>query len=205
VCLPPAQIEFVYNNGGYIAQTQGEQYFNIWSDTEPNDTLQTFQKTPGEFSTSIHRRDAASSADCSQVTAVPAMHMQPHAGTLEGSSDACSSAWLKGHLMPSAGTGVSMMPANPDTSWWNATLWKSDPLYNEIAFGASGMQFFLGHHTFTHENMNNVTYNDAYQQIRLNQVRIQFGTSKTPLSAAPPPLLLRRSGWFTVVLYSFLQ
>jgi hypothetical protein len=64
------------------------------------------------------------------------------------------------------------MPANPDTSWWNATLWKTDPLYKEIAFGTSGMQFFLGHHTFTHENMNNVTYNDAYQQIRLNQVQL---------------------------------
>ena len=66
------------------------------------------------------------------------------------------------------------MPVNPDTSWWNDTLWKTDPLYNEIAFGASGLQFFLGHHTFTHENLNNVTYNDAEQQIRLNQVRCQL-------------------------------
>ena len=63
-CLPPvwhapdaapltdllaAQIEMVYNNGGYIAQTQNEQYFNLWSDTEPADTLQTFQKPPGEY------------------------------------------------------------------------------------------------------------------------------------------------------------
>ena len=74
------------------------------------------------------------------------------------------------------------MPTNPDTSWWNATLWKTDPLYNEIAFGTSGMQYFLGHHTFTHENMNNVTYNDAEQQIRLNQVRC-------PLPAASSSLL----------------
>ena len=66
------------------------------------------------------------------------------------------------------------MPVNPDTSWWNATLWKTDPLYNEIAFGTSGMEFFLGHHTFTHENLNNVTYHDAEQQIRLNQVRSQL-------------------------------
>ena len=74
------------------------------------------------------------------------------------------------------------MPTNPDTSWWNATLWKTDPLYYEIAFGTSGMQYFLGHHTFTHENMNNVTYNDAEQQIRLNQVRC-------PLPAASSSLL----------------
>jgi hypothetical protein len=110
------------------------------------------------------------------------MHMQPHAATLEGPSDVFASAWLKSHLAPSAGTGVSMMPANPDTSWWNATLWKTDPLYNEIAFGASGMQFFLGHHTFTHENMNNVTYNDAYQQIRLNQVQLSAAPSAAPTS-----------------------
>ena len=66
------------------------------------------------------------------------------------------------------------MPTNPDTSWWNPTLWLNDPLYKEITgLGntvASGLQFFLGHHTFTHENMNNVTYHDAEQQIRLNQV-----------------------------------
>jgi hypothetical protein len=43
-----AQIEFVYNNGGYIAQTQNEQYFNVWDDIEPADTLQTFQKVPGQ-------------------------------------------------------------------------------------------------------------------------------------------------------------
>ena len=66
------------------------------------------------------------------------------------------------------------MPANPDISWWDPTLWLNDPLYKEITgignTAASGLQFFLGHHTFTHENLNNVTYNDAYQQIRLNQV-----------------------------------
>ena len=38
----------MYNNGGYIAQTQNEQYFNVWDDIEPADTLQTFQKPPGE-------------------------------------------------------------------------------------------------------------------------------------------------------------
>jgi hypothetical protein len=63
------------------------------------------------------------------------------------------------------------MDPNPDVSWWNATLWKNDPLYNEIAFGTSGMHYFLGHHTFSHQNLNNVTYADAMLQIRLNQVR----------------------------------
>lgn len=63
------------------------------------------------------------------------------------------------------------MPANYSSSFWNPTLWKNDPLYNEIAFGSSGMQYYLGHHTFSHENLNNVTYHDAYLQIRLNQVR----------------------------------
>ena len=85
-----------------------------------------------------------------------------------------------------AGTGVSLMPANPNISWWNPTLWLNDPLYKEITglgnADASGLQFFLGHHTFTHENMNNVTYNDAFQQIRLNQVRF-------PLPAASSSLL----------------
>jgi hypothetical protein len=78
---------------------------------------------------------------------------------------------MKSCAAPSAGSGVNLMPTNPNTSWWNPTLWKTDPLYNEIAFGASGKEFFLGHHTFTHENLNNVTYYDAEQQIRLNQVR----------------------------------
>ena len=66
------------------------------------------------------------------------------------------------------------MPANPDVSWWNATLWQNDGLYKEIAFGASGLQYFLGHHTFNHENLNAITYYDAVQQIRLNQVRRQL-------------------------------
>ena len=64
------------------------------------------------------------------------------------------------------------MTPNPDISWWNPTLWPNDPLYKEITNGTSGLQFFLGHHTFSHENLNNVTYNDAYLQLRLNQVRV---------------------------------
>ena len=63
------------------------------------------------------------------------------------------------------------MTPNPDISWWNPALWPNDPLYKEITNGTSGLQFFLGHHTFSHENLNNVTYNDAYLQMRLNQVR----------------------------------
>ena len=73
-----------------------------------------------------------------------------------------------------AGTGTNFMPANPDVSWWNATLWQNDGLYKEIAFGASGLQYFLGHHTFNHENLNAITYYDTVQQIRLNQVRRQL-------------------------------
>ena len=45
----------VYNNGGYIAQTQNEQYFAVWDDIEPADTLQTFQKPPGQLSNIIIR------------------------------------------------------------------------------------------------------------------------------------------------------
>ncbi len=63
------------------------------------------------------------------------------------------------------------MGLKPDLSWWKPATWRNDPLYNEIAFGSSGMLYFLGHHTFNHENLNNVTYWDALQQIRLNQVR----------------------------------
>ena len=71
----------------------------------------------------------------------------------------------------SAGSAVNLMTVNPDVSWWKPATWKSaDPLYNEVAFGASGQQFYLGHHTFDHLILNNVTYNDALQQIRLNQV-----------------------------------
>jgi hypothetical protein len=43
----PLQIEIVYNNGGYIATAQEEAYYNVFSDDEPADTLQTFQKPPG--------------------------------------------------------------------------------------------------------------------------------------------------------------
>lgn len=42
-----AQIEIVYNNAGYISYTQEDAYYNIWDDSEPADTLQTFQKPPG--------------------------------------------------------------------------------------------------------------------------------------------------------------
>ena len=47
VCLLPLQIEIVYNNGGYIAATQEDAYYNVFADDEPADTLQTFQKPPG--------------------------------------------------------------------------------------------------------------------------------------------------------------
>jgi hypothetical protein len=58
-----------------------------------------------------------------------------------------------------AGTGDNLMPASPvDVSWWNATLWQNDGLYKEIAFGPSGLQYFLGHHTFNHEVLNAITY-----------------------------------------------
>ena len=50
-----SQIEFVYNNGGYIAQTQNEQYFAVWDDIEPADTLQTFRKPPGELISAFDR------------------------------------------------------------------------------------------------------------------------------------------------------
>jgi hypothetical protein len=45
--LPLVQIEIVYNNGGYIAATQEEAYYNVFADDKPADTLQTFQKPPG--------------------------------------------------------------------------------------------------------------------------------------------------------------
>ena len=45
--LLPTQIEIVYNNGGYIAATQEDAYYNVFADNEPADTLQTFQKPPG--------------------------------------------------------------------------------------------------------------------------------------------------------------
>lgn len=47
MCASCLQIEIVYNNGGYIAQTQEEAYYNVFADDEPADTLQTFQKAPG--------------------------------------------------------------------------------------------------------------------------------------------------------------
>jgi hypothetical protein len=51
-----AQLEFVYNNGGYIGQTQSDLYFGTWDDIEPADTLQTFQKPPGEPACASCRR-----------------------------------------------------------------------------------------------------------------------------------------------------
>jgi len=44
------QFEAVYNTAGYIQATQNDAYFNVWADSAPPDTLQTFQKPPGDFS-----------------------------------------------------------------------------------------------------------------------------------------------------------
>ncbi len=44
------QFEAVYNTAGYIQATQNDAYFNVWADSAPADTLQTFQKPPGDFS-----------------------------------------------------------------------------------------------------------------------------------------------------------
>jgi hypothetical protein len=49
------QVEFVYNNGGYIGQTQSDQYYGTWDDIEPADTVQTFQKKRGEPASPLRR------------------------------------------------------------------------------------------------------------------------------------------------------
>ena len=48
------------------------------------------------------------------------------------------------------GTGTDLYNQDADTSWWNPTAWQQDELYSEMAFGLSGLQFYLGHHTFSH-------------------------------------------------------
>jgi peptidoglycan/xylan/chitin deacetylase (PgdA/CDA1 family) len=88
------------------------------------------------------------------------------------------------------------MDPNPNISFWNSSLWKTgDPLFNEIAYGSSGMQFFLGHHTFSHENLNNVTYKDALLQIRLNQVRVPRCPCRASALRSPPCSPAARQEW----------
>ena len=76
-------------------------------------------------------------------------------------------------LAPSTGTGTTSDESQPrHLPSGTRPCGPNDPLYKEISSGTSGLQYFLGHHTFSHENLNNVTYQDAYLQIRLNQVRV---------------------------------
>ena len=42
-----AQLEIVWNNGGYVSFTQEDAYYNVFADDEPADVLQTFMKAPG--------------------------------------------------------------------------------------------------------------------------------------------------------------
>lgn len=160
------QLEFVTNNAGYIAATQRVQYDSMFLVGDPPAQPQTYYKPPG----SAPQHCIFTSKPFKATAALPLRHCNLLvvlcAGPPTQSLQSCGTHWWL-----HAGTGTNQMPENPDVSWWNPTTWKNDDLYNEIAFGASGLTYFLGHHNFNHENMNACTYYDAEQQIRLNQVQ----------------------------------
>lgn len=64
---------------------------------------------------------------------------------------------------------------NSSSTWLVSEFTKADPLAKMIITNQYGATdgFFWCHHTFTHENLDNVTRFDADQQIQLNQAIAQ--------------------------------
>ena len=67
------------------------------------------------------------------------------------------------------GTGVDIWPETPDNYTWSEQCAELDPLMKWTQSILSSNDFSHMSHTFSHMNLNNATYDDAYKEIQFNQ------------------------------------
>ncbi|CAD0114117.1 unnamed protein product [Aureobasidium uvarum] len=66
-------------------------------------------------------------------------------------------------------TGTDIWPTTPTTYRWNKTCSLVDPLFKWLSSPQNLNAFAHVSHTFTHESLNNATFNDTYREITFNQ------------------------------------
>jgi len=67
------------------------------------------------------------------------------------------------------GTGYTLWPATPLNYTYSLACTKKDPLSVWFQTTSNRDAFYHISHTFTHEHLNNVTYDDVYKEIQFNQ------------------------------------
>ncbi|KAI5206725.1 hypothetical protein E4T39_02394 [Aureobasidium subglaciale] len=67
------------------------------------------------------------------------------------------------------GTGADIWPTSPTTYRWSKACSLIDPLYRWLSTPDNMNAFAHVSHKFTHESLNNATYNDTYREITFNQ------------------------------------
>lgn len=91
------------------------------------------------------------------------------------------------------GSGTDIWPTTPTSYTWSLSCAKLDSLASWFATAANRDAFAHVSHTFTHEALNNATYNDATREISFNvawlkQVGISAGSLFSPKGLIPPAI-----------------
>lgn len=91
------------------------------------------------------------------------------------------------------GTGTDIWPTTPTMYRWSKACSMLDSLFNWLSTPANMNAFAHISHTFTHESLNNATYNDTYREITFNQawantVGISSASRWSPNGIIPPAI-----------------
>jgi hypothetical protein len=91
------------------------------------------------------------------------------------------------------GTGIDCWPTTPTNYSWSVACALADPLASWISNPTNSDHFSHVSHTFTHENLNNATYNDTSKEISWNvawlkQIGLYNATRFSPKGLIPPAI-----------------
>jgi hypothetical protein len=97
------------------------------------------------------------------------------------------------------GSGVDNWPATPTNYTWSLDCALADPLANWFSISENRDNFMHLSHTFTHENLDNSTYNDTYKEISFNiawmqQIGIWDAKYFSPNGLVPPAITGLQNG-----------
>jgi hypothetical protein len=97
------------------------------------------------------------------------------------------------------GTGTDIWPTTPTTYTWSKACSLIDPLYKWLSVPSNMNAFAHVSHTFTHESLNNATFNDTNKEITFNQAwanvtGINQATRWSPNGLIPPAITGMHNG-----------
>ncbi|THY70582.1 hypothetical protein D6C94_08476 [Aureobasidium pullulans] len=97
------------------------------------------------------------------------------------------------------GTGIDIWPTTPTLFTWSKACCLIDPLFKWLSTPENLNAFAHVSHTFTHESLNNATYNDTFKEITFNQAwanttGINKATRWSPGGLIPPAITGMHNG-----------